>query len=541
MTTPSSNGNGQPTATIPDDGPIILHWLVYHEQEHQVLKDMGLDVAMLANANPAGRHVVLLHGATDNYATSRIITDSALLYRLGALTVRAACVPLSRTGTLAILLARGVWTPADLEIEAEQSQVVPHVPEPVVDDKGHVIFARLTDEEMGMRRLSSIKAKRIEWLMPDRIPALAYTLIAGEGKQGKSQFTMAMGALISTGGEWWDGSGEVEQGHVLYLSAEDDAERVIKPRLMALGANEEMITILEARYKLPSKDDTESLVNAVAELSTLVYWQDVFRRIKDPRVIFIDPLPSYIGRGVNDRKNSEVRAVLGPFIRLAVGFGMTVIGVTHMGKSVDPTKPIANRVLDSIAYTNLARAVHFVAKDPENPDRKFFVPGPCNFSPPGLGALVFTLEEREVVLDDGSTVLMAVPEFQEGVVDVEAQDVVCVVGKKKSGPQSKVRQMMAEWLFDYLKPGLPVQAMHVYNDCAEAFDTVKPNPLGVKDEKGYWTKGRVLRKVAETDLPLLPYPRAGKRVDVFKDSDKRSYWRLVDNRSENGESADAPY
>ena len=99
-------------------------------------------------------------------------------------------------------------------MEAEKAQIVPHVPEPAYDEKGHVVFSRLTDEEMGMRRVSSIKPKRIEWLMPDRIPALAYTLIAGEGKQGKSQFTMAMGALISTGGEWWDGSGQVDQGHV---------------------------------------------------------------------------------------------------------------------------------------------------------------------------------------------------------------------------------------------------------------------------------------------------------------------------------------
>ena len=76
--------------------------------------------------------------------------------------------------------------------------------------------------------------------------------------------------------------------------------------------------------------------------------------------------------------------MLGPFIRLAVGFGMTVIGVTHLGKSIDPNKPIANRVLDSIAYTNLARAVHFVAKDPVDPDRKFFLPGPATIRPPAL-------------------------------------------------------------------------------------------------------------------------------------------------------------
>ena len=302
-----------------------------------------------------------------------------------------------------------------------------------------------------------------------------------------------------------------------------------------------MITILEARHKRPSKDGEESLIDAEAELSSLEYWQDVFRRIKDPRAIFIDPLPSYIGRGVNDRKNSEVRAVLGPFIRLAISHGMTVIGVTHLGKSVDPTRPIANRVLDSIAYTNLARAVHFVAKDPVNPERKLFLPGPCNYSPTGVGALAFTLEDRQIVLDDGSTAVVAVPVFEPGTVDVDAQDVVSVIAKKKPGPQSKIRQQMAEWLYDHLKDGLPVQALHVYNDCAEAFDTHKPNPLGIKDANGYWTKGRVLRKVADIDLPVLAYPQNGKRVDVFKDENNRSYWRLVDNRPESEEGTDASF
>ncbi len=398
------------------------------------------------------------------------------------------------------------------------------------DGNGQVNWALLSDEDMGMRLASSIKAKPIEWLMPDRIPALAYTLIAGEGKQGKSQLTMAMGALISTGGQWWDGSGEVSQGHVLCLSAEDDAERVIRPRLEALGADLDMITILEARYKRPSKDGKESLIDVEAELSSLEYWQDVFRRVKNPRVLFIDPLPSYIGRGVNDRKNAEVRAVLHPFIRLAASFGITTIGVTHLGKSVDVTKPIANRVLDSIAYVNLARAVHFVAKDPANPDRKLFLPGPCNYSATGMGALAFTLEDREVILADGSTAVVAVAEFQQETVDVDAQEVVSVVSKRKPGPPpSKIRTQMAEWLYEFLKDGRPVLAVDCYNGAAEAFAETKPNPMGFKvAATGRWSKGFNLKRAAET-IPELPYPRSGWIVDKFQDStqNNRWYWQLI--------------
>ncbi|MGA2702003.1 MAG: AAA family ATPase [Isosphaeraceae bacterium] len=421
-------------------------------------------------------------------------------------------------------------------------EVQPATAAAAYDEKGRINWTRLSNEDMGMKLASSITPKRTEWLMPDRIPSLAYTLIAGEGKQGKSQFTMALGALFSTGGEWWDGSGCAKRGHVLYLSAEDDAERAVRPRLEALGADLDMITVLEARYKIPADDGKEPLV-AFAELGDLIYWREVFRRVKDPLVMFIDPLPSYIGRGVNDRKNSEVRAILGPFIAMAVEFGISIIGVTHLGKSIDPTKPIANRVLDSIAYTNLARAIHFIARDPEDHDRKFFMPGPCNYAPGGLESLAFKLIEKEVKTADGETLIVAVAEFEPATVDVDAQDVVSVVGKKRPGPQSKIRQQMAEWLYDRLKDGLPVQAFHIYNDCAEAFDSVKPHPMGIKDENGYWTKARTLRRAADVDLPLLAYPQNGKRVDIFKDSSQnnRSYWRLVDNRPDSEEETHAPF
>ena len=115
-----------------------------------------------------------------------------------------------------------------------------------------------------------------------------------------------------------------------------------------------------------------------------------------------------------------------------------------------------------------------------------------------------------------------------------------MVAKKKPGPPSKTRDLMAEWLYDRLKDGFPVQAAQIYDDCGEAFQYQKPNPLGIKDEKGWWSKTRVLRKVAETDLPELPYPRKGKCVHAYQGSDNRWYWRLVDNQPESEEKTDAP-
>lgn len=390
-----------------------------------------------------------------------------------------------------------------------------------------------------MRLASSVKSKRIDWLMPDRVPSLAYTLIAGEGKQGKSQLTMAMGALLSTGGEWWDASGPAPRGHVLYLSAEDDAERVIRPRLEALGADLDMVTILEARFKKLSSDGKELVIDGEAELGNLSYWRAVFSRIKDPLVIFVDPLPSYIGRGVNDRKNSDVRAVLGPFINCAVEHGITVIGVTHLGKSIDPNKPLSNRVLDSIAYTNLARAIHFVAKDPADPDRKFFLPGPGNWAPGELDSLAFRIVEKQITTEEGEVLTVAVAEVEAGTVDVRPEDVVSAVSQRKPGRESKVQRELALWLVARLRGQTGQKAGLLFNEAAEAFADRKPNPMGVKDAKtGWWSNLRTLHRAADIEVPNLPYPDNGFKVDKYK-FDGKSYWRLIgkDDEPQGGNDA----
>jgi hypothetical protein len=234
------------------------------------------------------------------------------------------------------------------------TQIAPHEPQVRPSWKD------LSDADLGMRKASTISKKQVQWLLPERIPRRDYTLFAGRGKQGKSQLTMAIGAKISTGGQWWDGSGAAPLGHVLYLSAEDDPERIIVPRLEALGANLDNITILEAKYKIPARDGKPAMVS-FTDLQDLDYWQAVFGRIQDLILLIVDPLPSYMGRNVNDRRNSDVRAILGPFIDLIKEFEMTLMGVTHFGKSVDG-RNAAEKILDSIAYVNLARAIHYVSR-----------------------------------------------------------------------------------------------------------------------------------------------------------------------------------
>jgi hypothetical protein len=367
-----------------------------------------------------------------------------------------------------------------------------------------------------MRPARSITKRRVEWLLPQRIPARDYTLIAGRGKQGKSMWTMAAGAKVSTGGDWWDGSGVAPRGHVLYLSAEDDPERIIVPRLEALGADLDNITVLEARFKLPSSDGKTKLVS-FATLQDLDYWRAVFGRIKNPVMLVVDPLPSYLGRGVNDRRNSDVRAILGPFVELVKEFGMTLVGVTHFGKGVDGRNAV-DKVLDSIAYVNLARATHFIARDPDNPERVLFMPGPCNYARPDVPSLAFRLVERTIPDGDGGEITIAVPEFDPAPVDVDADDVVNRQSKVRSGtrgPDPVRTNELAIALVEFLNGKGPVFLGELFDEFGSK-GFLGENKWNPKEDRHEWTNKKALYRAADAVATLGP-PHNGWMVATSKD------------------------
>ncbi len=352
-------------------------------------------------------------------------------------------------------------------------------------------------------------------MLKNRIPENDYTLIAGRGKQGKSQLTMAIGAKISTGGEWWGDTGRAPCGHVLYLSAEDDPERIIVPRLEALGADLDRITILEAKYKVPAPDGKGQLVS-FANLQDLTYWREVFKRIDDPVVMFVDPLPSYMGRGVNDRRNSDVRAILGPFIDLVKEFGMTLIGVTHFGKSMD-ARSAADKILDSIAYVNLARALHYVSRDPDDPGRVLFMPGPSNYAGPDVPSLAFRMVERTIPDDEGGQITIAVPEFDAGTVEADPDDIVNRPARVKAGtrgPDPSETPKLAVWLVEFLNSKGPVYFGEIADAAGQAghLGTQKWNAAKGRQE---WSKFTAIYRAVDAVL-TLPAPSDGWEVVTSK-------------------------
>jgi hypothetical protein len=373
----------------------------------------------------------------------------------------------------------------------------------------------LTDDELGIISAEKVDPEPVDWLWPERIAKKKMNILAGEGKKGKTQLALAIAAAVSTGGELPGGGGRVEAGTVIILSAEDDPEDILAPRLIALGADMTKIKLLKSEYTIRRKDRAPE-INPVTFQDT-IYWRAVFRRFPDVKLFIADPLPSFLGRGVNDHKNAEIRSALTPFLGIVRQFKIAMLAVTHLTKGFDPKRPASHRINGSIAYSNLARSIHFVAKDPDNPERRLFMMAENTSARSDLPAVAFTLEPRDVTNKRGEVFQIWVPKFETATVDVDVDQVVNsdVQSKKRSGPEPDTIKPLAGWIVDYLaSEKRPVRRGDLYNAAGAAGFLGEYGPQ--KDGKLRWGKGWKLPRAIEL-VPHLDGSRGGFQADEMTD------------------------
>jgi putative DNA primase/helicase len=125
--------------------------------------------------------------------------------------------------------------------------------------------------------------------------------------------------------------------------------------------------------------------------------RDVLKANRKLRIIVIDPLTAYLGE-TQAHKNTQVRKVLTPLIKLVEDYGVLVIGVTHLNKSAGKA---IYRVLDSIAFVALGRILHLVVQDSDNPHNRNFLGDKTNIGPKPAG-LTFICQPDEVPTSRGN-------------------------------------------------------------------------------------------------------------------------------------------
>lgn len=298
---------------------------------------------------------------------------------------------------------------------AEPRPIPDAKPQPSANGKHHAAQAAPADPAESLIVWGyEVEEEPIRWLWPNRVPYGFLTLLAGKTGVGKSFVTLALAALVTTGGELPDLEGEcVDQGNVLYIG-EDSHKHVLKPRLVEMGADANRYAFMSwqamAKFQI---DDTEML-------------QTAWEQAKRPRLVVIDPPTNFLG-DKDEHKNAQVRGALMLVSIWAMEHDVAVILITHCNKSIGKGLAAIDRVIGSVAWASTTRIAHILVRDPEDRKQNLFLPMKTN-----IGELPMGVAYRIV---KSETAGRAKVEWL-GPIDVDADDMAGGEPKQTRGQQA---------------------------------------------------------------------------------------------------------
>ena len=326
-------------------------------------------------------------------------------------------------------------------------------------------------DQLVIRRASDIEPQPVKWLWPNRIAIGKVTIIAGEPGLGKSQLTCSVAAAVTTGRAWPCDEGQALQGTVIILSAEDDAADTIRPRLDAAGAAAASVLIISSVQQ--ADGGGRRSFNLQADLAAL---EQAIVDAPDALLVIIDPISSYLGK-VDSHKNAELRAVLEPLGEMAARLGVAVLVITHFSKSGSGSAN--NRFIGSIAFVAAARAAYIVVRDPEDGERRLFLPTKNNVGPEGNG-LAFRVGLKGI----GGDIFAPMILWEGGVTTTAEEALATKNGKSGSAPEHE----NAEEFLRTILADRPLPTRQIRTEAKEAglaWATVRraKESLGIKSSK----------------------------------------------------------
>jgi DNA polymerase I-like protein with 3'-5' exonuclease and polymerase domains len=265
-----------------------------------------------------------------------------------------------------------------------------------------------------------------DWIWPGRFALKKIGLITGLPDEGKGVLLSDIIARVTCGSAWPCGEGESPKGNVILLTAEDDINDTIIPRLMAAGADLKRVHII----KMIRTAGKERMFSLVTDLPLL---RQKALAIGDIKMIVIDPIAAYLGIGkIDSFRATDVRAMIGPLKEFAEELRLFILGIMHFNKKIDVTNLLL-RVSDSLAYTAAARHVYGIVNDEDN-KRKLFVKGKNNLAPREQKTLAFGFDVREVGIDKRTGNLIRRPHilWHPEPVDITATEALQAAAENKS-------------------------------------------------------------------------------------------------------------
>ncbi|HEY8124189.1 MAG TPA: AAA family ATPase [Methylocystis sp.] len=238
------------------------------------------------------------------------------------------------------------------------------------------------DKNVELVCLAKVEMEPIEWVWKDHLARTKLHILGGAKGDGKSTLAFQIATIVSTGGEFPDGS-RATAGNVLIWSGEDGLKDTIVPRLAAMGADCNRI------FSMSTVTDEDGLKRVFDPSLDLDGLRASIASLPGGRValVIIDPLVSTMSANKDSHKNAETRQGLQHVVDFAEANRCAVLGIHHLTKGTRGNAPV-ERLTGSLAFGAIPRVVLMTAmrQEPEEGESpRVLVRAASNIGPSGGG------------------------------------------------------------------------------------------------------------------------------------------------------------
>ena len=273
--------------------------------------------------------------------------------------------------------------------------------------------------------LADVEEEQVEFLLKPYLVKGAANVLDGNMGEGKSTFTCAIAAAVTTGAAP-PFMTSIEQGNVLVLSAEDDPARALKPRMTRYGADTSRIRFQNVPFTL--NDNGMALLRQECELHR-------------PLLVIIDPVIAYMAEDIDRNSANDTMRFIVKLDYLAREFNCCILLVRHFRKAKSDTP--MHRGVGSIALSARVRSGLMLGRHPDGEDLRLVAHSKHNYSRKGP-SLVFELR------DDGEDLPPSLV-WHDPCPDLDEYDIV--EGRDGPGRPDTQRAFAKEFLLRILANG----------------------------------------------------------------------------------------